>query len=143
MKPSTNGTNGRDSGGRFAKGNAGGPGNPHARRVARLRSALLRAVTPADLKAVLAALVKKAKRGDVAAARELLDRLFGKGTAPVVPLGADETAVRVEFDPDFYGNAERIRAGIEEQLKHPDYLDWLRERRFGREGAPEADGADT
>jgi len=75
--PSTNGDNGRQAGGRFAQGNAGGPGNPHAKRVAKLRTALFKAVSPDDLKAVVAALLKSAKGGDVAAARELLQRLLG------------------------------------------------------------------
>ena len=43
-KPSTNGTSGRKSNGQFAEGNKCGTGNPYARRVARLRSALLDAV---------------------------------------------------------------------------------------------------
>ena len=71
-------TNGRTASGRFAKGNAGGPGNPHAKRVTALRNALLAAVTEADIKAVAAALVARAKAGEVAAAREVLDRLIGK-----------------------------------------------------------------
>ena len=75
--PLPNGANGRGPGGRFAKGNAGGPGNPNARHVARLRSALLKAVKPQDLKEVVAALLEAAKRGEVAAARELLQRLLG------------------------------------------------------------------
>ena len=68
--PSPNGDNGRDAGGRFTQGNAGGPGNPLARRVARLRAELLRAI--------VAALVAKAKQGDTVAAREVLDRAIGK-----------------------------------------------------------------
>jgi hypothetical protein len=70
--------NGRTALGRFAKGNAGGPGNPHAKRVTALREALLAAVTDADIKAVARALVARAKAGEVAAARELLDRVLGK-----------------------------------------------------------------
>jgi hypothetical protein len=77
--PSTNGANGgRQDGGRFAKGNPGGPGNPHARRVARLRSALLKAVTPADMKAIVARLVQDARAGNVQAAREVIERSLGK-----------------------------------------------------------------
>jgi hypothetical protein len=79
--PSTNGPNGRGTGGRFAKGNAGGPGNPHARRVARLRSALFKAVTPEDLRDVVTALLTSAKGGDVSAARELMQRLLGPAEA--------------------------------------------------------------
>ena len=43
--PSTDGSNGRGPGGRFVKGNAGGPGNPFARKVAALRSALIETVS--------------------------------------------------------------------------------------------------
>ena len=68
----------RDAGGRFAKGNPGGPGNPYARRVARLRSLMLEAVSDDDLKAIVAALVQQAKAGDLAAAREVLNRCTGK-----------------------------------------------------------------
>jgi len=82
-RPSPNGPNGRDRAGRFTRGNAGGPGNPHAAHVAKLRSALLDAVTPEDMRAVARALIAKAKRGDVAAARELCERTLGK------PLEAD------------------------------------------------------
>jgi hypothetical protein len=75
--PSTNGANGRGAGGRFVPGNKGGPGNPHAGRVARLRAALFKSVTPSDLRLVIAALLSQAKAGDVASIRELLQRLLG------------------------------------------------------------------
>lgn len=87
--PSSNGDNGRDAGGRWAKGNRGGPGNPHARRVARLRAELLRAVSPQDLREIVLSLVAKAKAGDILAAREVLDRLFGR------PAQALDVAARV------------------------------------------------
>jgi hypothetical protein len=45
--------------------------------VARLRSALFKAVTPEDLTEVVRALVQSAKSGDVAATKELLQRLLG------------------------------------------------------------------
>lgn len=84
--PSPNGANGGDRvdrgdrgpRGRFASGNRGGPGNPHAKRVAVLRGALLDAVTDEDIHAVARALVAAAKTGEVAAIRELLDRCIGK-----------------------------------------------------------------
>ena len=77
-EPSPNGDNGRDAAGRFQPGNPGGPGNPFAKRVAELRSALLEAVGAEDVKHVVKALADKAKGGDVAAAKVLLDRLFGQ-----------------------------------------------------------------
>src|SRR5262245_34867198 len=63
---------GRDAGGRFMKGNAGGPGNPHARAVAERRKALLAAVGPADVAAVAQKLLAMALGGDVAAAKVVL-----------------------------------------------------------------------
>jgi len=76
--PSPNGSIGRDAGGRFAAGNRGGPGNPFAGKVGELRRALYDAVSTEDLTAVIEGLVEKAKAGHVPAARELLERLFGK-----------------------------------------------------------------
>ncbi|MFH1419154.1 MAG: hypothetical protein ABII12_12825, partial [Planctomycetota bacterium] len=62
--PSPNGDNGdRDARGCFAKGNPGGPGNPHARRVAEIRKLLLDAVTDQDVKEICDVLVRKAKEG--------------------------------------------------------------------------------
>ncbi len=75
-------TNGRTPRGQFAKGNPGGPGNPYAKRVAWLREALLDAVTADDIQAVALALVARAKDGEMAAIRELLDRVIGKAGPP-------------------------------------------------------------
>jgi hypothetical protein len=80
--PSPNGPNGhpagpRDAGGRFRPGNPGGPGNPFARRTARLRTALLKALTPDDVAAVKK-LVQRARAGELSAIRELLDRCCGR-----------------------------------------------------------------
>jgi len=69
--------------GRFAAGNPGGPGNPHARRVATLRALLFEAVTDDDLRAVVGKLIEQAKGGDLAAIREPLDRTLGKAPAAV------------------------------------------------------------
>ena len=44
----TNGTSGRKPNGQYAKGNPGGPGNPYARHVARLRASLIEAVGTMD-----------------------------------------------------------------------------------------------
>jgi len=95
-EPSPIGANGRDRRGRFAPGNDGGPGNPHAAKVAALRSALLGAVSEDDVAAVVAALIDKAKAGDVAAVRELFSRTLGPAEALDVlqRLEAVEGAVR-------------------------------------------------
>ena len=52
--------------------------NPHAKRVAWLREALLEAVSEDDLRAIARTLVKKAKGGDLPAIGELLNRAIGK-----------------------------------------------------------------
>ncbi len=67
----------RDEAGRFLPGNPGGPGNPYAKQVAEVRAALLDAVTPEQVKQVVRALVDAAVKGQVAAAKVLLDRLLG------------------------------------------------------------------
>lgn len=77
-EPSPNGDNGRDSGGRFAAGNAGGPGNPFARQVAAWRSAVMEAVTAEDMRAVVGELVRQAKAGEAWAVKELMYRTLGK-----------------------------------------------------------------
>ena len=91
----------RDPLGRFAPGNRGGRGNPMAARVAALRSVLLDAVTPADLVAVVAALIDRAKAGDVPAIREVLDRAVGKAVLPVdVAVGMELDATAIVIDDD-------------------------------------------
>ena len=82
---STNGTNGRNSNGQFAEGNKCGTGNPYARRVARLRSALLDAVGENGLADIVQGMVTAAKGGDVAAAKLLLSYLLGKPVESVEP----------------------------------------------------------
>jgi hypothetical protein len=78
-KPSTTGSNGgRDKQGRFAKGNKCAQGNPHAKQVAQLRSALLSAVKPADIRVIVKKLIKRAKEGDIVAIKEIFDRSIGK-----------------------------------------------------------------
>jgi len=84
-EPSTNGANGRDASGRFARGNAGGPGNPFGRLMARLRSALCRRITEEDVEAIADKLIEKARAGDVPAARLLLSYGIGKPTEAVNP----------------------------------------------------------
>ena len=76
--PLSNGSDGRDSHGRFCKGNRGGPGNPIAQQVSQIRRVLLSAVTEEDLVEIVQSLINKAKAGDTLAAREILDRPMGK-----------------------------------------------------------------
>ena len=102
--PSTNVVVGHDTNGRFAAGNSLGRGNPHAAQVARLRSAMLSAVTEDDVKAVVGKLVLLAKDGDVSAIKLLLDRVLGKVVAvDEPPASSPERAAKIAVI------AERIR----------------------------------
>src|SRR5262249_23925614 len=83
--PSANGANGRDSRGRFARGNRGGPGNPFARRVARLRTLLLAVLGEEDRRAALRKLAEQARTGDLGAAGLLLSYLIGRPVEAVDP----------------------------------------------------------
>jgi hypothetical protein len=80
-----NGSPGRDAKGRFAPGNQVARGNPFARRMARLRSRALAAVSGPDLEAIVRQLVAAAKAGDVAAAKVLLPYLLGRPPEAVDP----------------------------------------------------------
>jgi hypothetical protein len=79
----------RGTNGRFLRGHCGGPGNPHAQKVHRLRSALLNTVTSTDIEEIVCKLIAMAKQGDVAAIKELLDRTIGKPVTAVELSGVD------------------------------------------------------
>ena len=82
----------RDTRGRFARGNPGGPGNPHASQVAKLRAALHRTVAEEDMVAMIAKLVGMARDGNLATAKLLIDRVLG----PPVPADILERMERLE-----------------------------------------------
>ena len=83
-------TSGRAANGRFAKGNPGGPGNPFARQVAAFRQEFMAATTKEDIAAIARAMIEKAKDGDCAAARIVLQYTLGKPAATVDPDRLDE-----------------------------------------------------
>jgi hypothetical protein len=83
MEPSTTAPNGngRKSNGTFAIGNHHARGNPHAIKIARLRSAMMKGITNDDIQTIIAQMVAKARGGDLACAHEILNRVFGKPVA--------------------------------------------------------------
>jgi hypothetical protein len=81
---------GRGPNGRFTKGNAGGPGNPFARQVAAMRQEFLKAVTSEDMAEIARAMIAKAKEGDVAAAKIVLQYTLGRPAEAVDPDRLDE-----------------------------------------------------
>ncbi len=115
-QPSTNGDNGgRDTQGRFTKGNPGGPGNPYARRVAALRSALLETVTEAEIRELAGVLLQSAKGGDVSAARLLLGYVIGAAHA-ILPSDPD----RVDLED------QKLQAEKRSQEASDQFADLLR-----------------
>ncbi len=75
----------RDEKGRFVKGNRGGPGNPFARQVAKLRAALIQRVTEADIERIADDLLTSAKMGHLPSIRLLFLYVLGKPAAVVDP----------------------------------------------------------
>ena len=69
---------GRDSQGRFTKGNPGGPGNPFYRKQAEFRRAVLALFTPEDVASLLRVMLALGRNGDVAAAKVFLEYVVGK-----------------------------------------------------------------
>lgn len=92
------GGSGRDAAGRFTAGNRGGPGNPFARRVGALRSALLSVFTEEKLRLVVDSLLERAACGDIPAAKLVLLYGIGKPSDTVDPdqLEVDEWQKVVE-----------------------------------------------
>jgi hypothetical protein len=98
MPPSPTASNGdgRGPGGRFARGNTAGRGNPLAKHAQKLRAALLKSVKPADLKAVVAKMLTLAKAGDTTAAKLVMDRTLGPSEA--VDVQAELAELRAAVD---------------------------------------------
>jgi len=118
IEQSANGTSGRNSNGQFAKGNPGGPGNPYARRVAKLRSAMLNAVE-SEMVHIVQSLIDSAKKGDVQAAKLVLAYSLGKPVESVHPDAIDaheKELIRqegggapiVEFDAESLARVKRL-----------------------------------
>ena len=80
----------READGRFAKGNRGGPGNPYARQVAELRKRMLNAVKPEDLEEIMVAMARKAKEGNVQAAKLVVSYVVGKPLESLNPDRIDQ-----------------------------------------------------
>src|SRR5262245_47490500 len=93
---------GRDSKGRFSEGNPGGPGNPFNRRLARMRQAMIEAVSDEDLRAIIRQFGARARIGDRAAATFVFNYTVRKPVAPVNP-------DRVDID-EWQLNRERPQA---------------------------------
>ena len=71
------GSPGRDQRGRWIRGCAPGPGRPPAAREEAYREALQAAASPEDLGMVFGKVMERARAGDIAAARLVMQQLVG------------------------------------------------------------------
>lgn len=79
---------GRNSQGRFEKGNSFGTG----RKVSELRKSFVDAITPEDVQAIVQAVIQKAKDGDIKAVQIILPYTIG------APLKQDELRKEICID---------------------------------------------
>jgi hypothetical protein len=110
-------TEGRGSDGKFAKGNAGGPGNPFARQTAALRSAILRFMTPEKIEELVEVIYEQALQGDMRAAKLILSYSVGQPRPAVDPdrldveemdLFGKQARTPEEFDKILYSPTARM-----------------------------------
>src|SRR5580693_8474513 len=78
-------TTARETSGRFAKNNPGGPGNLFARQTAALRAALINGVTERDIQEILDVLLLNAKGGHLPTIKLLFSYVLGKPKPVVEP----------------------------------------------------------
>lgn len=149
---------GRDPRGRFTLGNAGGPGNPYARRTAELRRDILAAVTSEDFQAIARKLIAQAKEGDVPSAKLLFSYTLGKPAEAVepdaiefhewelfcrqpVPAAQIET-ILASFPVDMVCQLMRYVLPCVVQSSKSKFLAMMQARDWGaKEGAPSVEGA--
>jgi hypothetical protein len=102
-------TNGRNGSGQFATGNKHGKGNPLFGKVATLRSAALKSVTPATVKGLIKSLIDQAMAGDITAAKLILPYLIGQpATAKELEAEADSEPIAMDRMTD-----EELQAHIQ------------------------------
>ncbi len=80
---------GRDENGRFACGNAGGPGNPHARHCAYMLSRFRSIIDETKLEAIIQVLYARALAGDMSAIKLILSYSIGKPAPAPNPDGIE------------------------------------------------------
>lgn len=86
-------TTGRASNGRFVKGWKGGTGNPHTKKQAALRRALYETIGEGDVAEIIQAMMLAAKKGDVQAAKLVLNYIVA--APPLLDGNEDDTTISV------------------------------------------------
>ena len=105
-------TNGRDSNGRFAAGNPGGPGGSR-RRSSELRRAAEEAISPEHIQAMVRKATRMGLEGNLAAMRFVMERTCGR--AAEAPVESEPLAIvlpALHTAADCNAAIERIVEGI-------------------------------
>ncbi|MBL8763139.1 MAG: hypothetical protein JNM07_02585 [Phycisphaerae bacterium] len=84
----------RDQRGHFKPGSNMGEAKRGSNITRRVRNAVKEAASQDDVCAIMQALIKRARAGDVQAAREVFDRLFGRPDATSVLIRLDQLEER-------------------------------------------------
>lgn len=122
----------RDERGRFGKGNRGGPGNPHAARVAAWHQAIQEAASPEEVRDIMRWLVRLASGrvrrsaipDRIAAARVVLDRTLGKVQTPAAGVRIPDVTCAADLPAAFSAVLKAARSGAItiEQMKQMIHL---------------------
>jgi hypothetical protein len=101
---------------------------------------LLRTVTAEDIEAVVRTLIEKAKKGDVVAARELLDRTIGKPASAIELSGTVGAPIGVSFAEVQTAIYESVKNEPQARAKIPAAIRGLIESRRTKENAENGEG---
>ena len=112
--PLATASNGRGKNGKFIAGNSAAKGNPHAKKVAKLRSIMLGATSEADMRAITRKMISLAKGGDIAAAKLVWDRLLGSVT-PIVAIDMKQ-AHQVNWDMLYLNRSQDGENAVDKRL---------------------------
>jgi hypothetical protein len=107
-----------DQRGRFTQGNKAACGNPHARRMARLRSAFLDSLPVERIGELAGKLMELALAGDVAAAKLVLSYALGRPVEVVNPDRLDLDEIALLLKKPTQDDVWRLIADREENLIH-------------------------
>jgi len=111
---------------KFEKGHPGGPGRPRGGhdRSTLMREAIAKAIGPADGVAVLRAMMKKARKGDVPAARLMLPHIWPAGTYVRIDLPAVTDAAGIaQAQACVIAEAANEEISLEEADRFSDLLE--------------------
>ncbi len=106
----------RSLNGHFAKGNPGGTGNPFSKSVNRLRAVIYKEASPEKMTRVVRAMIKAAEGGDMTAAKELFDRVWGKSHQSIST--EDVTERRAPTDEEWVAFYQAMGAQVDNWPAH-------------------------